>query len=206
MPYVTPREAAKQLGVTYRTLLRWEAEGKIQTIKTLTGFRRFNVETAEKQPPKDKRKSYCYCRVSSRKQLPNLRNQIQFMKQKYPNHEIISDVASGLNYKRKGLQRILESARRGTLSEVVVAYKDRLARFGVELIEDTIKFRGGSLVVLNQCSDENSQELTDDLISIVTVFAARQHGKRRYKLHIEENQDSSDSESKEDNSELDGSG
>ena len=100
-----------------------------------------------------------------------------------PERQLVKDVGSGINFKRPGLQTILESAIEGTLGEVVVAYKDRLCRFGFELIEFIINKSGGTLTILSQENEEpksSNEELADDLLSIITVFNARQIGKRRY--------------------------
>jgi predicted site-specific integrase-resolvase len=81
----------------------------------------------------------CYCRVSSRKQKEDLQRQVEYMKEKYPEHRIITDVGSGINYERNGLNEIIDIAIRGELEELVITYKDRLTRFGYEMIERIIK-------------------------------------------------------------------
>ena len=103
------------------------------------------------------------------------------MQQQYPNAEIITDVASGLNYRRKGLASILERIHRGDKLTLVVAYRDRLARFGTELIEQILQRNGGELLVLNQRDLSPPEELTQDLLAILTVFSARANGLRRYR-------------------------
>ncbi len=85
------------------------------------------------------RRKICYCRVSSSKQKEDLKRQIDVMKQKYPNYEFISDIGSGLNMNREGLKKIIDYAITGEIETLVIAYKDRLARFGYELIERLIK-------------------------------------------------------------------
>ncbi len=92
----------------------------------------------------------CYCRVSSKKQSADLDRQIAFMRERYLEAEIVSDVGSSLNFKRRGLLSILERAHAGDKLCVVVAYRDSLARFGTELIETLLERNGGELVVLNQ--------------------------------------------------------
>jgi predicted site-specific integrase-resolvase len=94
---------------------------------------------------------------------------------------LVQDIGSGINFKRKGLQTILELALKGDLEQLVVSYKDRLARFGFELIEWIINKQGGEVVILDGSTDQSTeQELAEDLLSIVTVFNARNMGKRRY--------------------------
>ena len=110
------------------------------------------------------------------------------MQQQYPNAEIITDVASGLNYRRKGLASILERLHQGDKLTLVVAYRDRLARFGTELIEQILQQNGGELLVLNQRDLSPPEELTQDLLAILTVFSARANGLRRYRKKIQEDQ------------------
>ena len=95
------------------------------------------------------------------------------MRERYPAAEIISDVGSGLNFNRKGLLAILERLYQGDKLCVVVAYRDRLARFGTKLIEPLLERNGGELVVLNQRDLSSEEELTADLLAILTVFGAR---------------------------------
>lgn len=104
------------------------------------------------------------------------------MKEKYPEHEIITDVASGLNFNRVGLNKIIKLALNKELDEVVVAYKDRLARFGFELIEMVIKESSDArIIVLCNKDDSPQEELTKDLVSIINVFSAKLNGMRKYK-------------------------
>ena len=128
----------------------------------------------------------CYCRVSSHKQTGDLQRQVAFMQQHFPNAEVITDVASGLNYRRKGLASILERLHQGDKLTLVVAYRDRLARFGTELIEQILQQNGGELLVLNQRDLSPPEELTQDLLAILTVFSARANGLRRYRKEIQE--------------------
>jgi predicted site-specific integrase-resolvase len=108
------------------------------------------------------------------------------MREKFPQAEIIQDIGSGLNFKRKGLNSILGRLLRKDKLTVVVAHKDRLARFGTEIIEFLISENGGELMVLDKNELSPSQELTQDLLAILTVFSCRMHGLRRYSKQIEE--------------------
>ena len=98
----------------------------------------------------------------------------------FPIHDVISDIGSGLNFKRKGLRAVLEPALQGQLQELVVTYKDRFSRFGFELFQSIIiDFHRGKIVVLNSEQDQSPErELCQDLIAITTVFTARIHGFR----------------------------
>ena len=103
------------------------------------------------------------------------------MQEKYPNHKLISDIGSGINFKRKGLRTILELSSKGMVSEVVVAYRDRLCRFAFELVEWFLQLHGVKLLVLHENLDSSGQsELAEDLLAIINVFNCRVNGKRKY--------------------------
>jgi predicted site-specific integrase-resolvase len=106
------------------------------------------------------------------------------MREKYPHHEIITDIGSGLNFKRKGLLALLESAITGDCITLVVAHKDRLARFGFDLIKHIIERNGGKIVVQDSLVFSPEQELTKDLLNIIHVFSCRMHGLRQYKKQV----------------------
>lgn len=126
-----------------------------------------------------------YARVSSRKQKDDLERQIAYLKAKEPNAEVITDIASGLNFKRKGLTTLLERCLQGDKLTVVVAHRDRLARFGFELIEWLIERNGGQVVVLSKSAHTSpTDELFQDLLAVLGVFAARMPGLRRYRDEI----------------------
>lgn len=181
--YYRPEDVCRILKITNRTLVRWNNEGKINSIRTEGNHRRFlkkDVDSRRLQSEKtDIRKKICYCRVSTASQKNDLDRQIQFFKLNYPNHTIISDNGSGINFKRKGFKTILESAIKGNIEEIVVTHKDRLCRFGFELIEGIVKeHSNGKIVVLDQKKTSPEKELVDDLISIITVFSSRLYGLR----------------------------
>jgi predicted site-specific integrase-resolvase len=160
------------------TLRKYANQGKIDYIKNEAGQRLYDVESYSKL--RSDRVTIAYCRVSSNHQKPDLDRQKQYMREQFPEAEIISDVGSGLNYKRKGLLSILERAMRGDKLKVVVSHKDRLCRFGYELIDYQIRNTGGEIVVLNQKDKTYQQELTEDLLAILHVFSCRMHGRRSY--------------------------
>jgi len=104
------------------------------------------------------------------------------MKHKYPNNEIISDIASELNFNRSALNKIIKYALNGEINELIVAYKDRLARFGFDLINTIIKeSSNGKIIILNSSDDFPQEELTKDLVSIINAFSAKLNGMRKYK-------------------------
>jgi hypothetical protein len=108
------------------------------------------------------------------------------MRSKYPNAEIVKDIGSGINFKRKGLLSILERSISGAIITLVVAYRDRLARFGSGIIEFILNRNGGKIVVLNEVSLSPEEELTKDLLTILHVFSCRLHGLKKYKAKIAE--------------------
>lgn len=185
MKYLPTRKAAKMLGIHPNTLRRWADSGKISTFRTDSGHRRYDVESYLNTC--NDVKTVCYCRVSSYKQKDDLERQVSFMQTNYPDAEIVKDVGSGINYKRKGMRTILERSMRGEKLRVISAYRDRLARFGYDLLKWIIEHSGGELVVLNERSLSPEQELTSDLITILHVFSCRIHGLRSYKNKIIEN-------------------
>jgi excisionase family DNA binding protein len=184
--YIRPEEACKLLRVTTRTLFRWESKGLLHSIRTKGGHRRYlrsEILKQEEQESEDDRRRICYCRVSSRGQKEDLERQIEYFRNKYPHHEIISDYGSGINFKRKGFNSILDSALQGNIAEVVVTHKDRLCRFGFDLVERIISgHSNGKIVVLDQQKTSPQEELVDDLISIITVFSSRLYGLRSHSL------------------------
>ena len=104
------------------------------------------------------------------------------MQHRFPSHQIIRDIGSGINFKRKGLLQILDLAYRGALEEVVVAHRDRLCRFAFDLVEWLLRERGVRLVVLDPTDASSpSAELADDLLAIVQVFSCRVNGRRKYR-------------------------
>lgn len=165
------------------TLRKMADDGRIETIR-VSGQRRYNVDAF--LGLQQRQSVICYCRVSSYKQKDDLERQVSFMRGKYPDSEIIKDIGSGLNFKRLGLKAILERAMRGDRLHVVVAHRDRLARFGSELIRFVIESNGGKLVVLSEDSLSPEQELTKDLLNIIHVFSCRMHGLRNYKKQVSE--------------------
>lgn len=188
MKLVTSREAAKQLGVHPNTLRRWANSGQIKAVKTQAGQRLYDVESFVGNQL-EIGVGIIYARVSSRKQEDDLQRQIKFLQRKYPKHELVTDIGSGLNFKRKGLISILERASRGEVKEVVVAHRDRLARFGFELINWIVTQHGGRIVVCDSTTNSPTEELTKDLLAIITVFSCRIHGLRAYKHKIKEDKD-----------------
>lgn len=188
--FIPSRKAAKFLGVHPNTLRAWANDGKIQHIRNPAGQRLYDVESFTDIKQKEK---VCYCRVSSTKQKDDLERQVKFMRERYPNHRIIEDIGSGINFKRKGLIALLEQIDRGEIEEVLVAHRDRLARFGFEFIRWFIEKHGGKLLVLDNVTLSPHEELVSDITSIIHVFSCRLHGLRKYSRKIKEDKDLSKS-------------
>jgi predicted site-specific integrase-resolvase len=184
MKYYTSREVTKILGIHANTLRAWADDGTIGCIKTAAGQRRYLLD--EYLGRSTESVTIAYCRVSSSKQRDDLDRQVEYMRERYPGCEIIKDIGSGLNFKRKGLSSILERAMRGGKFDLVVAHRDRLARFGFELIKQIIEFHGGTVVVLDQTVHSPESELTKDLLNILHVFSCRMHGLRNYKKQVDQ--------------------
>lgn len=182
--YIRPKEASQLLKVSQNTLRTWDNKGIIKSIRTKGKQRRFLLSSIlSQQSNSEEKRKICYCRVSSHGQKEDLERQVIFFKNKFPDHEIIKDIGSGINFKRKGLNSILESAINGSIQEVVVTHKDRLCRFGFELFQKIIEqYSNGKILVLDKKETSPNQELIDDLISIVTVFSSRIYGLRSHSI------------------------
>ena len=182
--FIPSRKAVKYLGVCANTLRKWADDGKIKYIRNPAGQRLYDVSSVEQSSPTCK--SYCYCRVSSHKQKDDLVRQKEFMQEKFPEHIIIADIASGLNFKRKGLLFLLEQSSLGNVKEVVVAHRDRLCRFGFEFLEWFFNKHNVRLMVLDNVKSSPESELVTDILSILTVFSCRIHGLRKYAKAVKE--------------------
>src|SRR4028118_991367 len=186
--FVKPNEAANTLRVCLRTLRRWEAEGKINTIKTPSGQRRYDIEKFIKEESEDgrRRATVIYARVSTRPQLGDLHRQVERLSTLYPSAEVIKEVAGGLNLRRKGLLSLLGRVLKGDVKVIVVAHKDRLARFGFDLIEWLCEIHDCKLVVLYQQKYSPQAELVQDMLSVVHGFSSRVYGLRKYEKQLRE--------------------
>jgi predicted site-specific integrase-resolvase len=191
MAYIPLRKAVEFLGLHPHTLRKYADEGKIKSIKNEAGQRLYDVESYQRGATRAA--IVCYCRVSSTKQRDDLLRQVEFMQQQYPGAEIIKDIGSGLNFKRKGLQALLVRLMRGDKLTLVVACRDRLCRFGFELFEFMVEQNGGEIMVLDRKVHCPETELTDDVLAILLfetlrehVLCCRRHGLRSYSKKIKE--------------------
>ncbi|MDR2940705.1 MAG: IS607 family transposase [Clostridiales bacterium] len=187
MRYYTTREACEILSVHVNTLRKWESEGKINCVRTQGGHRRYDLSSY--LPKISKKKTLvCYCRVSSAKQKDELNRQVKFMKDRFPEGEVIKEIGSGINFNRHGLKAILERSMSGEQLQVVVAYKDRLARFGADLVSWVIEQNGGEVVSLNEPSHSPDAEVKQDLFNILYAFSYRMRWLKKYRDKIKEEQ------------------
>lgn len=178
--YVKPKEASKYFNVSENALRVWANNGKIKFITTKGGHRRYLLESTERTGDETEKRNIIYARVSSRKQKTDLERQSEYLKQKYPNHTLITDIGSGINFERPGFKRILEGVFQGTINQVVVAHKDRFSRFGFSLFEWIFQQHNSEIIYDKESEVSQQQELSDDLMAIITVFSARYYGKRKY--------------------------
>ena len=178
--YVTPRKASSHFNVSEQALRSWANTGRIKYITTKGGHRRYLLQKPE-QPKQPDELKIIYSRVSSKKQQADLKRQTEFLREKFPDHKIITDIGSGINFKRTGFKRILEGVFNGAIKEVVVAKRDRFTRFGYSLFEWIFEVHNAQLICLDRDEENPQFELTEDLMSIITVFSAKYYGRRSYK-------------------------
>ncbi len=186
--YVKPSQAAEKLGVHVRTLVRWHNEGKILAIKTPSGQRRYDVESYTVGIEKD-RATVIYARVSSRNQRSDLNRQIAAISNLYPTAEIISEIGGGLNFKRKKLTALLGRVMQGDVARIIIAHKDRLARFGFDFYQWFCEQFDCTILVLNEKNLSPEAEMVEDILAILHCFSSRVYGLRKYKTEVEEDQD-----------------
>jgi len=181
--YYRTREASEILGVHPNTLRRWANEGNIEFKRTPGNQRCYKVDTSINESKRRNPEDIIYARVSSRKQLDDLERQKQMLLARFEHASVIQDIGSGLNFKRPGLLRLLEKCFKGEVKTVVVASKDRLCRFGFELLSWIFIKYSVKLVVQDQIDKSPEQEFTEDILAILQVFSCRWNGKRRYRLN-----------------------
>lgn len=187
--YISVGRAAALLGVSVSTLRRWEREGKLLPERTASGHRRYALSRL--QPGHDgeaaaQKRTIAYARVSSHDQKADLERQKKILElycaRQGWTHEVIADLGSGMNYRKKGLKRLLEDIMAGQVGRLVLTHKDRLLRFGAELVFALCEARQVEVVILNQGEDTTFEEdLAKDVLEIITVFSARLYGARSRK-------------------------
>ena len=178
---------AKMIGVSSETLRNWEKSRKLVPIRTSGNQRRYTLEqyNAIMQKQDNTRIALGYCRVSARHQKDDLERQVDLMERfitsKGEEFKIIEDIGSGINYKKNGLKELLTTISHNKVHTLYIVHKDRLVRFGFELIESICEIHNTKIVIINHGdikSDE--QEMIEDIMNIIHVFACRMNGKRSH--------------------------
>ena len=186
-------EFGKLIGISSSTLRRWEEEGKLIADRTLGNQRLYNENhlrvAMRLKTGKTPNRAIVYCRVSSSNQKDDLASQVKAMEQFCLAQGVaitdsIQEVGGGLNFKRPKFLQIIQWAIQGEVKVLYVAHKDRLCRFGFELVEQILQWSGGKIVVANAETLSPQEELTQDLLSIVHCFSSRLYGLRKYKSKV----------------------
>jgi putative resolvase len=185
MSSLTPQEAATLLGVTVRTLHRWELDGKIRSTRTAGGHRRYDI-TDLISNKSDSQLTVGYARVSSHDQKNDLTRQVLVLESYCAKHgwgfEVIQDLGSGMNYKKKGLIRLIKLITSYQVERLVLTHKNRLLRFGSDLIFTLCEQFATEVIIINRSEDSTfEEELASDVLEIITVFSARLYGSRSHK-------------------------
>jgi putative resolvase len=198
--YIPVLEASKITGLSIQTIRKLGDKKKIKCYIMPSGHRRFNKQDLEKFCDPDNmtgkktdntQVNYIYTRVSSKNQSDDLSRQLKYIqniKPEYSSYTSISDIASGNNFKRKGLQTILDSCIQGVIGEVIIAHKDILSRFGFDLIKIIIEKAGGNVIVIDDTQYRSSeQELAKDVLEIIHIYSYKQNKQRKDSVNITDN-------------------
>lgn len=185
MSRISISEAAKLKGVSVSTLRRWEADGKLVPERTESGHRRYDI-TKLLGVKAELSYTIGYARVSSHDQKEDLARQKQvielFCATNGWQFEKIEDLGSGMNYNKKGLKRLIKLIIDAKVERLVLTHKDRLLRFGAELVFSLCEHFGTEVVIINRTEDASFEEdLASDVLEIITVFSARLYGSRSHK-------------------------
>ena len=190
MKYYSSKKVTEILGVTAQTLRNWDKEGKLKPsyVKS-NGYRYYSEDLILSYTQERKTKKNLnvigYARVSSKNQSDDLERQVNNLKRyldsKYTEYEIITDIGSGINYTKPGLKKLIEKINRKEVDLIVVLYKDRLLRFGFELVEYFAELNNVKIEILDKIDKNQDQELVEDLVQIIAVFSCMIQGKRKAK-------------------------
>ena len=193
-----PKDFAELLGVSVKTLQRWDREGILKANRTPTDrryytydqylqFKGINIEN-------DKRQAVIYARVSTKNQKDDLQNQVAFLRQFCNARGIIVDqcieeYGSGLNYNRKKWNKLLDEVMEQKVKTIIITHKDRFIRFGYDWFEKFCMKCNTTIVVVNNEELSPQEELVQDIVSILHVFSCRLYGLRKYKKQIERDEE-----------------
>ena len=184
-------EFASKIGKTGQTLRNWDKKGTFKPCHVSESGTRYysqkqlNYFYGIRQGDQIKRKTIGYCRVSSHKQKDDLERQIEnvktYMIARGYSFDMITDIGSGINYNKKGLNQLIDMITNSEVETIVILYKDRLIRFGYELIQNLCDKYGTTIEIIDNTEQTEEQELVEDMIQIITVFSSRLQGKRAHK-------------------------
>ena len=186
-------EAARILGVTTTTLRNWDKKGLLKPDELTKGkARRYRIESLRNINrniifTKDDLKTIAYARVSSHDQKEDLNRQVQLLELYCTKHgykyEVIQDIGSGMNYYKKGLTKLIDLILDNQVQRLILTHKDRLLRFGAELVFSICEAKNVEIIIINQGDETPSfeEELAKDVLEIITVFSARLYGSRSKK-------------------------
>ena len=185
-----PKDFAELLGVSVKTLQRWDRDGILKANRTPTDRRYYTYDQYLQfkgiQTENDIRDTVIYARVSTRNQKDDLQNQVEFLKQ-FCNakgiivNQCIEDFGSGLNYNRKKWNKLLDEVMENKIKTIVISNKDRFIRFGYDWFENFCEKFNTKIIIVNNETLSPNEELVQDIISILHVFSCRLYGFRKYK-------------------------
>ncbi len=191
--YLTPKQVQEKFGYHPKTLSRWADEGKIKYTKSPGGHRRYLLSSLEELTEKaeDTREIVLYVRVSTHSQKEDLNSQREYVSSYYPQCKCISDIGSGLNFKRKKFLKLMEQVATHEIKRIVVAHKDRLCRFGFDFVEWFCHQNGCQIEVLNHTYKSPHQELMDDFMAVMHCFSSKLYFLRSYEKKIQKEMENS---------------
>lgn len=188
---LTTKEVAQLAGVNLDTVRRWDKKGLIKSYRTDGGHRRYDIDSVNAyigQPKivRQDKYSLIYARVSTKNRENDLNRQVELLEMFCVSHgwkyKILKDIGSGLNYNKKGLIELIKLIETNQIDRLIINYKDRLLRFGSEIIFEICKWHNVEVIVVSEDEPKTyGEELVDDVLSIITVFSAKLYGSRSYK-------------------------
>lgn len=190
--YISIKEASLLFGVTTITLRRWDKNNVfVPHHRTFGKHRRYKLSSildviSPKRANESSRKTVCYARVSTHGQKDDLNRQANVLndyclRNNLKNIETINDLGSGLNFKKKGLNKLIKLIINNEVDKIIITHKDRLLRFGSDLLINIAKHFNTQTIILNEVSKTFEEELSSDVLEIITVFSAKLYGSRSHK-------------------------
>lgn len=184
--YLTPKQVYERFGFHPKTLALWADEGKVSCIKSPGGHRRYSLESLENISKEiSPGETILYARVSTNTQKDDLKTQIEYLGKHYPGSRCISEMGSGLNFKRKKFLKLMESVSKREVSKIVVAHKERLVRFSFDFIEWFCNLHGCEIVIINNNFKTPQQEMLEDFLAIMHCYSSKLYFLRSYEKKIQ---------------------